>query len=146
MNRSSAAAFAGLLLINISATSNYYFDTDYWRDDYRSAANYLNMHVDEEDISIMLWGEPYLLKYYGHTGIEGLWQLEDAHSLISRIDTAVEENSEVFISINREPSWQRYSATLHKLILESYELVPAVKFNSFTSYKIRQKMHFRAAT
>lgn len=143
---SSAAAFAGLLLINVSANSNYYFDTDHWRDDYRSAAYYLNAHVEEGDASIMLWGEPYLLEYYGHDGIEGLWRIEDAQAIIDTIAAIVDEKDQVFISFNREPSWQRYSEMLHKLIDETYELVPAAEFNSFTSYRIRPKTQLRAAT
>ena len=147
LNRGSAVAFAGLLLINSFANSNYYFNIEHWRDDYRSAANYLNEHVDVEegDASIMLWGEPYLLEYYGHADVEGLWPLEDAESLVSQIATTVEENKEVFISINREPSWQRYSETLHKLILESFDLVPAAYFNSFTIYKIEKHGQLRVA-
>ncbi|MFK8084279.1 MAG: glycosyltransferase family 39 protein [Granulosicoccus sp.] len=140
VNSSSMAAFAGLLLINIWANSNYYFNTDHWRDDYRSAASFLNMHVEEGDASIMLWGEPYLLGYYGHADIEGLRRLEDAELIIKKIATAVEQKNHVFVSINRVSSWQRYSENLHKLILESYDLMPIAEFNSFTSYKIKPKL------
>ncbi|MFK7860346.1 MAG: glycosyltransferase family 39 protein [Granulosicoccus sp.] len=136
---SPVAVFAGLLLINVSANSNYYFDTEHWRDDYRSAASYLNVQVEEGDESIMLWGEPYLLAYYGHADIEGLRILEDAELILEKIATAVEEKNHVYISINRVPSWQRYSENLHRLILESYELVPVAEFNSFTNFEIKQK-------
>ena len=63
--RLAGTAFGLLVGMNVFASYNYFYDSDYWRDDYRSAAGYLADHIGGEDQSILLWGEPRLLSYYG---------------------------------------------------------------------------------
>lgn len=137
----ATGAFATLLAINLYASSNYFHNSDHWRDDYRAAAAYLQENVGEKDRSFMLWGEPYLVSYYGHKEIESLWRLEDEDIIMSHI---VEANSidagRVFIAINREYSWASHSPELIQLLDSSFELVPAAQFNNFNIYQLDSKL------
>lgn len=136
---SATSAFATLLLINLYASSNYFFNSDHWRDDYRSAAAYLQQTVGEDDQSFMLWGEPYLVSYYGHEDIESLWRLEDEDLILSHITRATNADKRVFISINREYSWARHSPELIQLLESSFEFVPSAQFNNFNIYQLDKK-------
>jgi len=135
----TTAAFATLLLINLYASGNYFFNPDHWRDDYRAAALYLEQIVGEEDESLMLWGEPYLIDYYGHSEIKSLWRLEDEELIMSKISQATNKKGQIYISINREYSWAKHSTALISLLDSSFELIPSAQFTNFNIYRLNGK-------
>lgn len=128
--------FASLLVANLYSVSNYFHKSEYWRDDYRSAAQYLTAHVGDKDASIMLWGEPRLLSYYGHSSVESLWRLEEPTLIMDRINSAILESNNVFVSINRFSSWLRHSVELRSLLSTVYDIESVVQFNNFSIYKL----------
>ena len=130
--------YPALLVINLFSSYQYFFQPDHLLDDYRSAANYLSDNVSEEDASIMLWGEPYLLSYYGHTQTRSLWRLENPTLIMSEIEAAALTSNDVYITINRESTWERYSNTLQGQLNQSYNLVPKAQFTNFTIYRLEK--------
>lgn len=76
----------------------------------------------------MLWGEPYLVSYYGHGNITNLWPLEDEHLILSHIiDADAEGIGRVFLFINREYSWASHSPELLHLLDVSFDIVPTAQ-------------------
>ena len=132
-------AFAGIVLANQHANYNYFFNADHWRDDYRSAATFLNNHVEAGDASIMLWGEPYLLSYYGHSSVESLWRLEEPELIMNRINLAADSSDTVFVSINRLSSWNRHSQTLQHQLYKHYNLMPVANFHNFSIFQLKPR-------
>lgn len=132
-------AFCCLILINLASNSNYFFNQTHWRDDYRSTAHYLNEHTDQNDTTILLWGEPHLLAYYGHSDVENLWQLEDLAQIMVGINNAVATSEDVFIVINRESTWLKFSKPLRNLLVGSYNLAPAARFRNFVIYHLADR-------
>ena len=54
-----------LIVMNIYSSGNYFFDDRHWRDDYRGLTQHLISLQENSYTSILLTGEPSLLKYYG---------------------------------------------------------------------------------
>ena len=86
--RFSIFVYPLLLTINLYSGYQYFFKPEHLLDDYRSAANYLSENVKEEDSSLMLWGEPYLLSYYGDSRTKSVWRLENPNLIMGEIDEA----------------------------------------------------------
>ncbi len=130
--------FPALIVVNLYSSYQYFFKSEHLLDDYRSTATYLSETVSEQDASLMLWGEPYLLSYYGHPSARGLWRLEDPAVIMSEIDEAAMSNENVYITINRESTWARYSDSLHGLLDQTYTLEPTAQFTNFTIYRLEK--------
>ncbi len=96
-----------LICLNLVSLFNYYFDKSYQRDDYRSVAKYLTAHSSIP--SILLWGVPELLRYYGdvhtHDG-RGL----NKGNLSPEVRDMTNGADTVFLAINREFYWGRTNA------------------------------------
>lgn len=141
----ASGAFTALITINVFAASNYFHKPDHWRDDYRAASVYLHENLDSNDQTFMLWGEPYLVSYYGHGEITNLWPLEDEHLILSRIiDADASGEGRVFLFINREYSWASHSPELLALLNLSFEMVPTAQFNNVNIYEVRDKQLIHA--
>ena len=123
-----------LLTVNLYSSYQYFFQPEHLLDDYRSAANYLSENVKEEDSSLMLWGEPYLLSYYGDSRTKSVWRLENPNLIMGEIDEASLMSANVYIVINRESTWERYSNVLLGQLNQTYKLVPKAQFTNFTIY------------
>jgi len=75
INNTAKFGFLAILGMNVFASYNYFYKSEHWRDDYRSAASYLVTQPHEIDSSIMLWGQPRLLSYYGDTSTQDRWEV-----------------------------------------------------------------------
>ena len=106
IGQSAQIAFIALLAMNLYATYNYFHKSEYWRDDYRSAARYLASNLTETDRAIMLWGEPRLLSYYGDTSTQDRWEV-DPSPVSTVMDGVYSDGGKVFVAINREFTWSR---------------------------------------
>ena len=131
------------MILNIYSLFNYYFNKNYWRDDYRSAAQYLikNRNSSAQSAqSILLWGTTRLLKYYGdpltlqgwNLGVklrkenfEGNWA-EQVESFTNNADT-------VFIVVNREHFFPKGS--VERGMNDLYTLHSKVHFLYFNIYR-----------
>ena len=134
--RFSIFVYPLLLSINLYSSYQYFFKPEHLLDDYRSAASYLSENVKEEDSSLMLWGEPYLLSYYGDSRTKSVWRLENPNLIMGEIDEASITSANVYIVINRESTWRRYSDALLGQLNQAYKLVPKAQFTNFAIYEL----------
>lgn len=94
-----------LVMLNIYSISNYYFNNNYWKDDYRSAAHYIMKNRDSSTESLILRGNLGLLQYYGDTETIYAWnylkELQKPH--FAQLIVNLTNNAEkVFVVVNRE--------------------------------------------
>jgi uncharacterized membrane protein len=138
LNHSARFAFMALLAMNLYASYNYFYKSEYWRDDYRSAAGYLASHRNETDRSIMLWGEPRLLSYYGDTATLNRWEHSNPSPVSSMMDGVHSDGGNVFVAINREFTWsksQPANENLQAQVAEKYNLVSVKRYVNFNIYE-----------
>jgi 4-amino-4-deoxy-L-arabinose transferase-like glycosyltransferase len=131
IRRAALGATVTLLLINGVALRNYYGDYRYARDDYRAVAAYVNQHRDADTVSILLWGNARLFRYYGDTHTVSNWNL-DGQGLLSEVEAIAGEAERVLILVNREQSRLQYSVP--EILQTSYHLDEITTFRYFTAY------------
>ena len=137
INRSAHVAFIWLLAMNLYASYNYFYKSEYWRDDYRSAAGYLATELNETDRAIMLWGEPRLLSYYGDPITQKYWSV-DPSPVSTVMDGVHSDGGNVFVAINREFTWSRglpTSDNLETQVAEKYNLISVKRYVNFNIYE-----------
>jgi hypothetical protein len=137
IRKSAQLAFIALLALNIYASYNYFYKSEYARDDYRAAAGYLINNMTETDRAIMLWGEPRLLSYYGETSTQNRWQ-ENPPPVSTVMDGVYSEGGKVFVAINREFTWSRGMPTSDNLetqVASKYNLISVKRYVNFNIYE-----------
>ncbi len=137
IGQSAMVAFLALMTMNAYASYNYFYKSEYWRDDYRSAARYLVNNLTETDRAIMLWGEPRLLSYYGDTSTQNRWEV-DSPPVSSVMDDVNHDGGKVFVAINREFTWSRGMPTSDNLqtqVAEKYNLLSVERYVNFNIYE-----------
>jgi hypothetical protein len=97
-------ALVGLIGLNAVSTGNYYLDPSHAKDDYRSATAYLLQQRSDGGVSVLLWGQPDLLAYYGdRQTIDGReWELDEVGESMWAVGA---EASELVVFINRDFYW-----------------------------------------
>lgn len=142
IGQSAQCAFIALLAMNIYASYNYFYKSEYWRDDYRSAANYLVSNLTETDRAIMLWGEPRLLSYYGDTSTQDRWEVNPP-PVSSVMDGVYSDGGKVFVAINREFTWSRGLPTsddIETQVAEKYNLLSVQRYVNFNIYEFENSV------
>ena len=137
IGQSAQCAIVALLAMNICVSYNYFYKSEYWRDDYRSAARCLVSNLTETDRAIMLWGEPRLLSYYGDTSTQNRWEV-DPSPVSSIMDGVYSDGGKVFVAINREFTWSRglpTSGNLEMQVAEKYNLLSVKRYVNFNIYE-----------
>ncbi|MBX9255282.1 glycosyltransferase family 39 protein [Desmonostoc muscorum CCALA 125] len=99
-----------LLIMNIYSNFNYYLNPEYGKDDYRSVVQYLIKNRDQSAKSVLLYGQPRLLEYYGDSSTLYLpihiLETINGKNLGEKINTTTKNVKTVFVIINREFSWK----------------------------------------
>jgi hypothetical protein len=97
-------ALVGLIGLNAVSAGNYYLDPSHAKDDYRSATAYLLQQRSDDGVSVLLWGQPDLLAYYGdHRTIDGReWELDKVDESLWAVGA---DASELVVFINRDFYW-----------------------------------------
>ena len=132
-----------LIILNIYSLFNYYFNKNYWRDDYRSAAQYLIKNQDSSTKSLMLRGHTGLLRYYGDTETLHAWEylkeLKKPHFDIV-IGNLTNNADKVFIAVNREHKIDpNRKSLIEKAMSDSYTLNSKVDFTYIKIYEFVKK-------
>lgn len=134
-----------LLILNIYSLFNYYFNENYSRDDYRSAAQYLIKNRDYSRQSVILSGEPTLLKYYGdnltinglNLGAKLMYDKKFAGNLAKSVKDLTKNIDTVFIVVNREHTFPEGS--IEREMNNLYTLNYKVHFPYFNIYRFTRK-------
>jgi len=137
INCTAKAGFIAVLGMNVFASYNYFYKSEYWRDDYRSAASYLATQPHEMDSSIMLWGHPRLLSYYGDTSTQDRWEV-NPRPVSTVMDDVRGNGGNIFVAINREFTWARslpQQIDLQSQVSDNYDLVSVKRYVNFNIYE-----------
>jgi uncharacterized membrane protein len=142
LSRYAQMAVTFLIILNIYSLFNYYFNENYWRDDYRSAVEYLlkNRESSAKSILLGLAGNTRLLEYYGDPltldgktlgdewkegKLAGQWA-EQVEDFTNKADT-------VFLVVNREHYFPKGS--IEREMSDLYTLQSKVHFPYFNIYR-----------
>jgi uncharacterized membrane protein len=133
-NRIYHFAFVALLLLNLYSTYNYYFEPRYQRENYREIAQYLKANNSENAKSVILYGAPNLLPYYGDSvTIHGLGL--DTTQLAAEVSRVTNNSPKVLIAIEYQDFWeQKRNFDLESSMAKSYNLESHVRFINFDVY------------
>jgi hypothetical protein len=102
----SSFAFATLLLFNLYANYNYYFEPRYQRENYREIAQYLSENNGQDTKSVLLYGAPYLLPYYGdNLTIDGLGL--DTTKLAAEVSRVTNHANTAIVAISDRAFWEK---------------------------------------
>ena len=137
IRNSAMIAFVSVLAMNLHASYNYFYKSEYWRDDYRSAAMYLTENLTETDRAIMLWGQPRLLSYYGNSSTQDRSR-KDPLMVSMLMDDVYSDGGNIFVAINREFAWSRSlppSMNIETQVAEKYSLVSVKRYVNFSIYE-----------
>lgn len=136
-------ALVALVALNLVATRNYFFNADYWRDDYRSAARYLVDHRQPGEASVLLWGTPRLLDYYGDGQTVSALGVAP-QTLPQTIEQLTAQAPVVYVSVNREFTWARQQNLGPKGLVgvlgPFYTLAGQVEFTNFNIYRFHHHL------
>lgn len=138
----SRLAIIGLLAINIYSLQNYYFNSEYWRDDYRGLTRHLVAAQVDGYKTALLSGGSTVLRYYGDldtTYLRGGWNRQHQPTWLTRLREAVDASPKVVLAVYRPPRDMRASLS-HELEKEYVVLSEVDHFNGFYIYHLRRRI------
>jgi hypothetical protein len=135
------SSLIALVILNIYSVYNYYFVKKYQREDYRLVAQYIRVKQEPSVKSVLLYGSPRLLTYYGDTVTldvtESMWGKED---LAEKVKTLTNDAKTVIIAINNETDWERKTqVSVETAMSNLYTMKLKVPFTNFNIYHFARK-------
>jgi hypothetical protein len=128
-----------LIILNIYSLSNYYFDRDYGKDDYRSAAKYLVDNRGSSAQSVLLGGNAGLMSYYGDTLTLDGGNIKK-ETFAEQVRDLTKDSDTVFIAVNREYFWNKdNNNSVQGLMSDLYVMQSKVSFPYFNIYRFVKK-------
>lgn len=137
--KSALAAILALLVLNVYSVSNYYFDQNYQREDYHQVTQYLQQHQSPNVKTVLLYGAPNLLPYYGDTStINGLGL--DTENLAVAVQNITNNSNKVIIAISYQDFWElKNNFSVEKSMSKLYSLQSKDSFTNFNVYHFVKK-------
>ncbi|MBD2563788.1 MULTISPECIES: glycosyltransferase family 39 protein [Nostoc] len=132
-------ATVSLLIMNVYSNFQYYLNPAYAKDDYRSAVRYLLKNRNESAKSVLLYGQPRLLRYYGDSSTTYLTKTVKGKNMAEKVSILTKNADTVFVVVNREFDWElkdvfkKEMSYLYKL--EDQADWPYMKIYRFTKKK-----------
>lgn len=142
LSRYAQMAVTFLIVLNIYSLFNYYFNENYWRDDYRSAVQYLlkNREYSAKSILLGLAGNTRLLEYYGDPltldgkNLGDEWQEgKFTGQWAEQVEDFTNNSDTVFLVVNREHYFPKGS--IEREMSDLYTLQSKVHFPYFNIYR-----------
>lgn len=136
--RAGHMIMSAILLLNVIAVGQHYFNRDHWKDDYRSAAAYLQAHGEPGRAVVVLRGLPILLEYYGYTQFAYVPD-PSRQGIDALVRNAAGGRSEVVVVVNREsdlwpPGW------LDQALAPEFRSIRRANFPYFTIYTYAKQL------
>ena len=125
-----------LIILNIYSLSNYYFNKNYWRDDYRSAIHHVLKNRDSSEQPILFWANPRLMKYYGNILTIDARGLNQENFTTEKVRNLTGNADMIFVLVNRE-FYSIPKAFLEREMSNLYRLESKVNFPYFNVYRYR---------
>jgi uncharacterized membrane protein len=141
-------AALGFVILNIYSFLNYYFNAQYYRDDYRAAAQYLIDNRDSNTKSLLLLGSHYLLEYYkdletidankmGHEVRKSFLKGEYKGNLADTVGQLTSGSKSVLVGVNRE--YLLPEGFVKQEMGKQYKLASAKDFTYFNIYRFEKR-------
>ena len=130
--RLGQAVLGGLVLLNVAALAQHYFNPAHWKDDYRGAAAYLRQVGEPQRPVLLLRGQPVLLAYYGY---DNLTRATDPprDRVMGLVQQAARGRAEIVVVVNREPDlWP--AGWLNETLAAEFKPVSERRFTYFSIY------------
>lgn len=120
-----------LVALNLYSLGHYFLEPRYARDDYRGAAAFISRQADPSTSSVLLWGQPELLAYYGARATIDGRELDQ-----SRIDDEIWRvtagSPRVVVAVNRDFYWDPEGIeALDRVMARRYRLVDMESYPYF---------------
>jgi 4-amino-4-deoxy-L-arabinose transferase-like glycosyltransferase len=132
-------AIITLIFLNCLSLSHYYFNKDYYRDDYRSVAQYMVQHQTPSNSSVIFSGSGKLFNYYDNQiTIYGGWHYKSdlqQGNFAKLVENLTNHTEQVLIAVNRDPLLQN---SLTREMSPKYSLEHEVKFPGFRVYHFKK--------
>jgi len=123
-----------IALANVYSLGHYYWDDAYARDDYRAVAHYVTANEGSNRRSVLLYGYPNLLRYYGdRETIDGNGLRQD--QLATTVRSATAGARQVLLISNREWAYWRQPEPIVTAMSTEYRFEGSVKYPYFTLYE-----------
>ncbi len=130
--RIGQAILGGLLLLNMAALAQHYFNRAHWKDDYRSAAAYLRQVGEPQRPVLLLRGLPVLLAYYGYDNLTAATD-PPRGKVVGTVRQAALGRPEIVVVVNRESDlWP--AGWLDEALAADFTPVSARRFTYFSIY------------
>lgn len=127
-------ALTVIALANVYSLGHYYWDQSYARDDFRAVAQYVRAHDDPGQRSVLLFGYPVLLRYYGDFAtIDG--RGVPAGRLPETIRSLTDDAPRVLLISDREWAFWPGPKTIVEAMSADYRLEGSVRFPYITLYR-----------
>ena len=125
----------GLLVVaNLFSLGHAYFDTAYARDDYRDVARYLVANRGAHGPSLLLYGVPDLLRYYGDSSTIDAEAI-DQERLAAEVEARTDGAPAVVLVSNREWAFWTQPESVVQAMAPRYRFVGSVHFPYFIIYR-----------
>ncbi|MHC5736996.1 glycosyltransferase family 39 protein [Nostoc sp.] len=135
-------ATVALVIMNVYANFQYYSNPAYAKDDYRSAVRYLLEHRDKSAKSILFFGQPRLLQYYGDSSTidasEYILKTVKGKNLAEKASTMTKNADTIFVIINREFYW-KFKDVFKTEMSDLYKLEEEVDWPYMKIYRFTRK-------
>lgn len=139
ISNSAQFAIIALVILNIYSISNYYFNKEYQREDYRLIAKYLTANHGPSVETVLLYGAANLLPYYGDTlTLNGL-NLETTN-LAEQVRSITNNAPTVLVAISYQSFWEwKKNVSFEKAMSNLYTMQSKVSFTNFNIYRFVKK-------
>jgi uncharacterized membrane protein len=135
-------ATVSLLLMNLYSNWQYYLNPAYAKDDYRSAARYLIKNRNEPAKSVLFYGQPRLLQYYGDSSTiylpDHILVAMKGKNIGEKVNIATKNADTVYVIINREFSWE-FKDVFKVEMNDLYKLEGEKDWNYIKIYKFTRR-------
>ena len=126
-------ALVVIALANVYSLGHYYWDAAYARDDYRAVAGYVRAD-DPDRRSVLLFGFPVLLRYYGdYSTVDGTGV--PAERLAETVRSLTGAAPRILLISNREWAFWHQPETIVEAMSADYRFEGRVQFPYFTLYR-----------
>ncbi|MEO0984963.1 MAG: glycosyltransferase family 39 protein [Cyanobacteria bacterium J06639_14] len=143
VNRLSHISLTFLIGINLFSLHNYYFNGAFYKDDFRSAAQYVIQNRDSETRSVLIGGagDTYLLGYYGDPEtLDGKYITNNLRTgdFADKIRELTDNSEKVLLVSNREYSIAQDDEVMQAMEI-LYDFEEDFYFNYFRIYHFEMK-------
>ena len=134
--RIGAVLIVSFLAVNLYSLGKHYFRYDYSKEDYRGVARYVSEQNASGAPSVLVYGHPRLLRYYGDARTSDMTRTPP-DQLAGRVRDVTRGASPVLVVLAQKEYWQsRTGGSIGSLMGDVYVIESTVAFQNVTVYRM----------